>query len=218
MDQGHNSDVIELGGDKYVVLRQRKYNPPEVRPLAEVHDEIAAILDGIPAGLELSTADINADLARRQKTLGAGGRMRIEKDQVTILSGQTNSPSTMACNQIDNLLVHQTAQHHLDDIHGLTIGYPHTIDKLAFLADFFQQPADLRPATMHHYRVDTHQFHQHDIARKTAFQVFVHHGITAILDNHGLALEATYIGQRLGKHLRNIFCRISTQGHVIFAL
>ena len=48
---------------------------------------MTAILDGIPAGLELSIAEINADLARRQKTLGAGGRMRIEKDQVTILSG-----------------------------------------------------------------------------------------------------------------------------------
>jgi len=48
---------------------------------------MTAILDGIPAGLKLSIAEINADLARRQKTLGAGGRMRIEKDQVNILSG-----------------------------------------------------------------------------------------------------------------------------------
>lgn len=48
---------------------------------------MTAILDGIPAGLKLSIDEINADLARRQKTLGAGGRMRIEKDQVNILSG-----------------------------------------------------------------------------------------------------------------------------------
>jgi chorismate synthase len=48
---------------------------------------MTAILDGVPAGLSLSIAEINQDLARRQKTLGAGGRMRIETDQVKILSG-----------------------------------------------------------------------------------------------------------------------------------
>lgn len=48
---------------------------------------ITAILEGIPAGLALSSEDIDLDLARRQITLGAGGRMRIEKDHVQILGG-----------------------------------------------------------------------------------------------------------------------------------
>jgi chorismate synthase len=54
----------------------------------ESHGEaLVAVLDGIPAGLPLGEADINEDLARRQRGYGRGGRMKIEKDQVRILSG-----------------------------------------------------------------------------------------------------------------------------------
>jgi len=48
---------------------------------------ILAILEGIPAGLNINTEDIDVDLARRQKGYGRGNRMRIETDQVNILSG-----------------------------------------------------------------------------------------------------------------------------------
>jgi len=39
------------------------------------------------ADLTLSASDINRDLARRQEGYGRGGRMKIEKDEVEILSG-----------------------------------------------------------------------------------------------------------------------------------
>jgi len=48
---------------------------------------LVAILDGVPAGLPVSAAAINADLARRQAGHGRGGRQRIERDEVEILSG-----------------------------------------------------------------------------------------------------------------------------------
>jgi len=48
---------------------------------------LVAILEGIPAGLRLSAADIAPDLKRRQRGYGRGGRMQIEKDTVRILSG-----------------------------------------------------------------------------------------------------------------------------------
>ena len=48
---------------------------------------ITAILDGIPAGLPLDESIIDHELARRQFGYGAGGRMKIEKDTVQILSG-----------------------------------------------------------------------------------------------------------------------------------
>lgn len=44
LESGHNSDVIELGGDRFVVLHVRKHNLPEVMPLDEVREEIAALL------------------------------------------------------------------------------------------------------------------------------------------------------------------------------
>ncbi len=54
----------------------------------ESHGEsLVAILDGMPAGLSLSEKEITAELLRRQKGYGRGGRMRIEKDRASILSG-----------------------------------------------------------------------------------------------------------------------------------
>jgi peptidyl-prolyl cis-trans isomerase D len=44
MEAGHNSDVIELGDNKFVVLRQHNYSPSQPMDLAEVRDEIAAIV------------------------------------------------------------------------------------------------------------------------------------------------------------------------------
>lgn len=56
--------------------------------------QLTAILEGLPAGLPLTTEPINHNLARRQKGYGSGGRMRIEKDQVTITSGVVRGLTT----------------------------------------------------------------------------------------------------------------------------
>ena len=48
---------------------------------------LTAILEGLPAGLKLDEAAINRDLARRQGGYGRGGRMKIEKDKVQVVSG-----------------------------------------------------------------------------------------------------------------------------------
>lgn len=44
MEERHNSDVIELGEDRFVVMSVSKHTPPQVRELDEVRDEIAAII------------------------------------------------------------------------------------------------------------------------------------------------------------------------------
>lgn len=48
---------------------------------------LMGILEGMPAGMALEAAYINAHLARRQKGHGRGGRMKIEKDEAEIVSG-----------------------------------------------------------------------------------------------------------------------------------
>ncbi|CUS99361.1 chorismate synthase [Candidatus Chrysopegis kryptomonas] len=48
---------------------------------------LIGIVEGIPAGLEISADYINFHLKRRQQGYGRGGRMRIEEDRVEILSG-----------------------------------------------------------------------------------------------------------------------------------
>lgn len=48
---------------------------------------LLGILEGIPAGLELSEDLMATDLARRQMGFGRGKRMKIEKDRAEIISG-----------------------------------------------------------------------------------------------------------------------------------
>ena len=48
---------------------------------------LVAIVEGLPAGLELDRERIDADMARRQLGHGRGGRMKIESDSVEIRAG-----------------------------------------------------------------------------------------------------------------------------------
>jgi len=73
----------------------------------ESHGEaLLAILEGMPAGLKINSSAIDSELRRRQAGLGRGGRMKIEKDKVLILSGlrrgfTIGSPIAMLINNRD---------------------------------------------------------------------------------------------------------------------
>ena len=48
---------------------------------------LIAIVEGLPAGLPIDITKIDHELWRRQQGYGRGGRMKIEKDEVNVLSG-----------------------------------------------------------------------------------------------------------------------------------
>lgn len=48
---------------------------------------LVAIVEGLPAGLPLSSQLIDGDLKRRQQGCGRGERMKIEEDSVEIVAG-----------------------------------------------------------------------------------------------------------------------------------
>jgi chorismate synthase len=48
---------------------------------------LTAVLEGLPAGLELSLEELDRDLARRQLGHGRGGRMKIETDRAEVTAG-----------------------------------------------------------------------------------------------------------------------------------
>ena len=60
----------------------------EYRTAGESHGRaLVAIVSGVPAGVPFSAAELDSDLARRQKGYGRGRRMGIESDHGVILSG-----------------------------------------------------------------------------------------------------------------------------------
>jgi len=56
--------------------------------------QLTAILEGCPAGLEVSRAAIDRELARRQRGYGRGPRQLIEQDRVRILGGVRHGRTT----------------------------------------------------------------------------------------------------------------------------
>ena len=48
---------------------------------------LVAICEGLPAGVEVTTADIAAALARRRAGYGRGARMKFEQDEAEITGG-----------------------------------------------------------------------------------------------------------------------------------
>src|SRR5260370_1100884 len=48
---------------------------------------LTVVVEGLPAGVPVHRARIDADLRRRQGGYGRGGRMKIETDMVEVLSG-----------------------------------------------------------------------------------------------------------------------------------
>src|SRR5476649_2842580 len=48
---------------------------------------LVAILEGLPAGVQITTAEVSRDLERRRLGYGRGARMSFERDEVTILGG-----------------------------------------------------------------------------------------------------------------------------------
>ena len=48
---------------------------------------LVTVIEGLPAGLSIDLNAVNHELWRRQQGYGRGGRMKIEKDEVQVLSG-----------------------------------------------------------------------------------------------------------------------------------
>jgi chorismate synthase len=75
--------------------------------------QLTVIVEGLPAGLEVSEDDLRRDLARRQGGHGRGGRQKIETDVARIVSGvrggfTIGSPVTLVLENKDH--VNWTAQ------------------------------------------------------------------------------------------------------------
>lgn len=67
LSSGHNSEVIELPGDKFVVLHMRVHNQPEVKSLDTVKDQVIARLTE-----DTSKAAVNAEASKLLEQLRAG--------------------------------------------------------------------------------------------------------------------------------------------------
>ncbi|MBN2203852.1 MAG: chorismate synthase [Thermoleophilia bacterium] len=92
--------------------------------------QLTAILEGCPAGLDLSRAAIDLQLARRQRGYGRGPRQLIEQDRVRILGGVRHGRTTGApiALEIANLDAENWADVMAVDAPGVEPQAPETAD------------------------------------------------------------------------------------------
>jgi chorismate synthase len=133
---------------------------------------LTAILEGMPAGLPLSSDVIDRELARRQQGYGSGGRMKIERDHARITSGvmagrTTGGPIAFS---VENLDYVKWAER---DIEAMTIPRP--------------GHADLTGAVKYGYR-ELRLALERASARETTMRVAVGAACRALLAEFGIAI------------------------------
>ncbi|HEY3290962.1 MAG TPA: chorismate synthase [Anaerolineae bacterium] len=131
---------------------------------------LTAILEGLPAGLALSSEAIDRDLARRQQGYGSGGRMKIERDHARITSGvmagkTTGAPIALVVENLDH------AKWRDRDIEPMTIPRP--------------GHADLTGAVKYGYR-ELRLSLERASARETTMRVAVGAACRALLAEFGI--------------------------------
>jgi hypothetical protein len=99
--------------------------------------------------------------------------------------------------QPDDLPVDLAGEHHPDHVHGLGGGDPQPGPERALDAQAVELGADLRPAAVHHDGQQPGVAQEHDVLREGGAQRVVGHGVAAVLDDDGLAVEPLQPGQRL---------------------
>lgn len=131
---------------------------------------LIGILEGLPAGLPLSSAVIDAQLARRQHGLGSGSRMKIERDHAQILGGVLAGQTTGAplALRIENLDHSRWAER---DIAPMTVPRPGHADLVGAIK--YGYP-DLRLSL------------ERASARETAMRVALSAACRALLQQHGV--------------------------------
>jgi chorismate synthase len=91
---------------------------------------LTAIVEGMPANLPIREEEINRHLARRQQGYGRGGRMKIERDQVTFLSGvrwgkTLGAPITLSIRNRDWANWDKKMSPHAEDrVEGIAVTHP----------------------------------------------------------------------------------------------
>ncbi|HXG63619.1 MAG TPA: chorismate synthase, partial [Blastocatellia bacterium] len=78
---------------------------------------LVAVIEGLPAGLDIDPEYINHQLWRRQQGYGRGGRMKIERDEAEILSGVRHGK---ALGSPVSLLIHNRDFENWQDVMAVT--------------------------------------------------------------------------------------------------
>jgi hypothetical protein len=123
-------------------------------------------------------------------------------DHRAILAADADRQGPGIGDQAGDVFVDGAGQHHLHHLHHRRVGHPQPVDEGGLNRQAFQHRIDLRPAAMHHHRVDPDLLQQRDIVAELLRQVLLAHRVATILHHHRRAGIASQEGQGLRQYMR----------------
>ena len=138
------------------------------------------------------------DVAHETELAGPGhGR-----DQVGVLTGQTDGQRAVDVDGRDDLAVDLPDQNHPGDLEGLGVGHPHPVAELGRLAQPGHHRTDLGTAAVDDDREHPHRAHEDDVFGELGQGGgvglgVVGPGVAAVLDHDDLVPETEDVGQGL---------------------
>lgn len=153
---------------------------------------LTAIIEGLPAGLEIDVDFINSELKRRQQGYGRGGRMKIEADTVEITSG-VRFGKTLASPL--TLVIYNKDFENWQKIMSTNAG--DETDEKAFYA-YRPGHADYA-GSLKYNRHDLRDILERSSARKTAIEVAVGAVAKLLLKHYGISCASNIIQIGQGK-------------------
>jgi hypothetical protein len=122
-------------------------------------------------------------------------------DQAAVAAGQAHRLAAGLVDQAHDVLLHLAGQHPLDHLHGLGVGHAHALDELPFLPRRFSAVSICGPPPCTTTGFMPTSLSSTTSSAKSGLQRRVGHGVAAVLDDQGLAVELADVGQRLGQDL-----------------
>lgn len=153
---------------------------------------LTAIIEGLPANMEIDIDFINSELKRRQCGYGRGGRMQIESDTVEILSGvrfgkTLGSPVTLVIKNRD-----------FENWQKILSSNPKDINSDKAFTTYRPGHADYAGSIKYHQK-DLRNILERSSARKTAIEVAVGAAAKLFLKNFGIGWSSKIIQIGNGK-------------------
>jgi len=96
------------------------------------------------------------------------------RHHVAVLAAQADRLAAGLVDIADQLLVDRAREHHLDDLDGRGIGDAQARREFRFDTEPLQHGRDLRPAAMHHHRIDRGLLQKHDCRAQTLWRCLRH--------------------------------------------
>ena len=114
-----------------------------------------------------------------------------------VVAAQPDRRLAVAVDAQHDVLVLLADQDHLGHLDGGLVRHAQAVDELDLHPEPLHVAGDVRPAAVHHDRVDPDVLEQHHVAGELLLELRVGHRRAAVLDHHRLAVELADVRQRL---------------------